>query len=203
MTISTPPIKQRRSAPWRARHGFTLTEVIVASTLSTFVLAGVLSAFLLIGRTAYSASNYSEMEAQVRRALEIFGADARKAADLRWHSSQSVTLYVAAASGTNPVTYAYDGDPSSPGRGTFYRLVGEASSTLPRLALVRGVADDFTFERFKLEQALMPGNSAANDLETKQLQITLRAGREGTTTVAQTQGTVSARYILRNKRVSN
>ncbi len=203
MTISIPPIKQRRAAPWRARHGFTLTEVIVASTLSTFVLAGVLSAFLLIGRTAYSASNYSEMEAQVRRALEVFGSDARKAADLRWHSSRSVTLYVAAASGTDPVTYAYDGDAASPGHGTFYRLVGEPASTLPRLVLVRGVADDFAFERFKLKQALVPGNSAANDLETKQLQITLRAGRKGATTVAQTQGAISARYILRNKRVSN
>ena len=202
MTTSTPPIKPR-SAPWRARHGFTLTEVIVASTLSTLVLAGVLSAFLLIGRTAYSSSSYSEMEAQVRRALEIFGADARKAADLRWHSHRSVTLYVAASSGTNPITYAYDGDVSSDGHGTFYRLAGEATSTLPRQVLVRGVADDFAFERFKLEQALIPNNSAANDLETKQLQITLRAGRKGATTVAQTQGAVSARYILRNKRVSN
>ena len=202
MTISTPPIN-RRAAPWRARHGFTLTEVIVASTLSTFVLAGVLSAFLLIGRTAYSSSNYSEMEAQVRRALEIFGADARKAADLRWHSNHSVTLYVTASSGANPVTYAYDGDLTSDGHGTFYRLAGEATSTQPRQVLVRGVSEDFTFERFKLEQPLVPNNSATNDLETKQLQITLRAGRKGVTTVAQTQGAVSARYILRNKRVSN
>jgi type II secretory pathway component PulJ len=203
MIISIPPTKQRRSAPWRDHHGFTLTEVIVASTLSTFVLAGVLSAFLLIGRTAYSSSNYSEMEAQVRRALEIFGSDARKAADLRWHSNQSVTLYVAASSGTDPVTYAYDGDVASEGHGTFYRLSGEVTSTLPRLVLVRGVADDFAFERFKLEQALVASNAATNDLETKQLQITLRAGRKGATTVAQSQGAVSARYILRNKRVSN
>jgi Tfp pilus assembly protein PilW len=204
MTTSTPPTDRTTLRPRARCAGFTLTEVIVAATISTFVLAGVLAAFLMIGRSGYAASHYSEMESQVRNALEIFGTDVRKATDIRWNSSQSITLsVVTAGSATTAVTYAYDDDATSPGFRSFYRLVGPAGATAPRLALVREVGSDFRFQRFKLEQAGVTDNTAANDLETKQLEVTLRTARNGATTVATTQSAVSARYILRNKRVSN
>lgn len=200
MTISTPRTKPTR----RAQGGFTLTEVIVSATLATVVLAGVLSAFLMIGRTGFAAGNYSEMDAQTRRALEVFGQDARKAADVRWHDAQNLTLHVAAAgAATTPITYAYDNTAASPTYRSFFRVAGNPGSTEPRQVLVRNVAPDFAFARFKLEQPGVPDNTAATDLETKQVQVTLRTARTGATTVAATQSAVSARYILRNKRVSN
>jgi hypothetical protein len=177
---------------------------MVSATLAAIVLAGILAAFLMIGRTGYAAGHYSEMDAQVRRALETFGADARKAADVRWHDVRSLTLMVATAgAATTPVTYAYDIDTASPTYRTFYRVPGDAASTAPRLVLVHHVAPDFAFARYKLEQPGVPDNTAASDLETKQLQVTLRTARTGATTVAATQSAVSARYVLRNKRVSN
>lgn len=183
---------------------FTLAEVMIAATISTFVLAGVLSAFLMIGRSGFLASSYSELESETRRALEIFGNDARKATDIRWNSSSNVTLWVATATNaSNPVTYAYDRDGTGSTKGCFYRVVGEADSTLPRRILVRNVNPDFLFERFKLEQSGETDNRATSDLETKQLQVTLRATRSGSTTVAANQTALSARYILRNKRVAN
>lgn len=191
-----------RSAP-RPR-GFTLVEVMVAATISTFVLAGVLSAFLMVGRSGFLASSYSELEAQTRRALEIFGEDVRKSADIHWNSSQSITLYVTTAtSALAPVTFAYDADRASATYGSFYRVAGEATSTLPRRVLLRSVAPDFAFQRFKLERGGNTENAAATDLETKQIQVTMRASRTGATTVAANQSALSARYILRNKRVSN
>lgn len=210
MTISTPRTKShpagRDSArPRPSRHGgFTLTEVIIAATLSTVVLAGVLSAFLMIGRTGFVASSYSELEAQTRRGLETFGNDVRKATDIRWNSSQSITLSVATAgSASSLVTYAYDTAAGSPTEGCFYRVIGDAASTEPRRVLIRNVASDFAFQRFKLEQTGQTDNTATSDLETKQLQVTLRASRTGVTTVAANQSALSARYVLRNKRVAN
>lgn len=198
MTISTPPTNRRR------RRGFTLVEVLIAASLSTVVLAGVMSAFLLVGKTGYAASNYSEMETQTRRALDIFGSDVRKAVDIRWNSAQSITLSVATSTNaTTLVTYAYDTDPASATYGCFYRVLGDAASTLPRRKLVTGVASDFAFQRFKLEQSDVADNTATTDLETKQIQLNLRATRTGNTTVAANQAALSARYILRNKRVSN
>lgn len=175
----------------------------MASTLSTFVLAGVLSAFLWLGRGGFAASSYSALEAETRNALEVFGGDVRKAVYFRWNSDQSVTLWTATASNaTSAVTYAYDADPASGTYRTFYRLSGEANSTAPRRPLVRQ-AHDFAFRRFKLEQPGVTDNSAANDLETKQIEVTFRAARTGATAVAASQAALSARYVLRNKRVSN
>lgn len=202
MTISTPPIDR---AGHRARRGgFTLTEVMVAATLSLLLLTGVLSAFLLLTRSGFLASSYSDLERETRRGLEIFGDDARKATDIHWNSSQSVTLTLpTATNAVSLVTYAYDSSASGATAGCFYRLVGAADSTNPRYVLVHRVASDFSFSRYKLEQPGVDDNTASSDLETKQIQVALRASRSGVTTVAANQTSLSARYILRNKRVSN
>jgi len=201
MTTSTPPTET--AAQTRRPHAFTLVEVMVAAALASLVLAGVMSAFLFIGRTSFTTGNYSEMEAQTRRALDRFAGDVRMATGIRWNSRQSLTLTLpTAGNATTQVTYAYD--PLSVGvtARTFYRVSGDATSTLPREALVRGVATDFSFQRFKLEQNGVTANAAANDLETKLVQVSLRPVRTGVTTVAGSQHVLSARYLLRNKRVS-
>jgi Tfp pilus assembly protein PilW len=190
MTISTPPTESRRP------RGFTMVEVMIASTLATFVLAGVLSAFLMIGRSGFSAGNYSEMEAQARRGLDQFSGEAREASDIRWNSAQSVTLTVPTSGGSTTVTYGYDA-------GTFFRQAGAAGSTSPKVPLIRGVSSDFAFRRYRLDAAGSSDMEAANDLETKLLQVTLRARRTGATTVAANQRVYSSRLPLRNKRVTN
>jgi type II secretory pathway pseudopilin PulG len=199
-TTSAPRIEPGRAA---ARRAFTLAEVLLATALSGFVLAAVLSAFLFLGRTGLRASGASEMENQVRRALETFAEEARLATDIRWNSAQSVTFTLPAGSPATQVTYAYDADPRSATYQAFYRLVGDAASTAPRRALVRGVAADFSFRRYKLEQTGVSDNAAANDAETKQIQIVLRAERTHAITAGASQSVASARFILRNKRVSN
>jgi Tfp pilus assembly protein PilW len=198
------PSGSRDRAHRRTVRGFTLTEVLIAATLSSFVLAGVLSAFLMIARSGFAASSYSELETQTRRGLEIFGNDARKAADVRWNSAQSVTLSIVTASNaTTSVTYAYDTDPSSATYRCFYRLIGDASSTQPRQVLIREVTPDFAFSRFKLDRDGTVDNAAVTDLETKQLQVTLRAARTANVAGSVSQTAISARYVLRNKRVTN
>ncbi len=179
-------------------------EVAVTATISTFVLAGVLSAFLLVGRSGLAANRYSALEVQVRHGLDIFGDDARKASDIRWNSPQSITLSVVTPTNANILaTYAYDAETRSPTHGCFYRLPGDASSTASRRVLIRDVAPDFAFQRFKLEQPNTSDNTARSDLETKQIQVTLRVAPRGAAAVSASQSAVSARYILRNKRVSN
>ena len=184
--------------PGRAR-AFTLVEVLIASTLSTFVLAGVLSAFLFLARTGFRSSGYSEMEAEMRRGLDTFARDTRSATDVRWNSAQSITLTV----GGRPVTYAYDGAATSGTYQSFYRVEGDASSSLARTVLVRSVTPDFAFQRYKLAQPGVTDNAANNDRETKLLSLTLRAARTSVATTGASNSAISARYVLRNKRVAN
>ncbi|MBX3736787.1 MAG: prepilin-type N-terminal cleavage/methylation domain-containing protein [Candidatus Didemnitutus sp.] len=193
----------RRIEPRRARTGFTLAEVLIAATLSAFVLAAVLSSFVFIGRTGFRTSGLSELEAEVRRGLETFAEEVRLARDVHWNSAQSVTLTLPTGSTATTVTYAYDADSGSATYQAFYRVVGDAGSTATRRPLIRKLAADFAFRRYKLETASGMSNVAANDTETKQLQIVLRAQRTSGAIAATDQAISSARYILRNKRVSN
>ena len=203
MTTSTPRTEARPPglliSPRGRAGGFTLVEVIIATTLGSFVLAGVLSAFLFLAKTSFRSSGYSEVDAQLRRGLDTFARDARSATDVRWNSAQSVTLTV----NGQPVTYAYDATPASATYQSFYRVAGDATSTSPRTALIRGVATDFAFRRYKLEQSGVSDNAAQNDSETKLLQLSLRASRTNVATVGAGNSAVSARFMLRNKRVAN
>jgi len=69
------------------------------------------------------------------------------------------------------VTYAYDSATTGATARCFYRKTGAASSTATPLILVRDV-NDFAFRRYKVVNGV--DYTAANDLETKQIQITLR-----------------------------
>ncbi len=190
----------RTNRPRRAaRRGFTLVEVMIGSAISVVALAGILSTFLMLGRNGYNAANYATMEAESRRALETFSAEARMASNLTWHSETSVTLRIVTESGNELVTYAYDASTTGDTAGCFYRLKGNPDSTARRLILVRNVTE-FAFRRYKVINGV--DYAASNNLETKQLQITLRSVRTGATTVAATNAVLSARVVLRNKPVS-
>lgn len=183
----------------RRRRGFTLVELLVAAGLSGFILSGILTTFVMLGRSGYNAANYSMMEAEARRALETFSEEARLSSNITWNSGNSITLTVVGSSGTYLVTYAYDTTSSGSTSKCFYRLPGAATSTSDRRILVRNVSD-FAFRRYKVVNGV--DYSASNDLETKQIQITLRSVRTGATTVAATNAVLSARVVLRNKVVS-
>lgn len=183
----------------RRRRGFTLVEILVSTGLSTMVMTGVLSSFVLMGQNSYNAANYSVMEAESRRALETFTREARMASNISWTSVNSVTLTVVNSTGTYLVTYAYDDGTSGATAKCFYRRPGAIGSTEPAQILVRSVTD-FAFRRYKVING--SDFSAVNDLETKQLQITLRTVRSGVTTVNATNAVLSARVVLRNKQVT-
>jgi prepilin-type N-terminal cleavage/methylation domain-containing protein len=182
-----------------SRRAFTLVEVMAASGLSSIVLMGVLSSFVLLGKNSYNAANYSMMEAESRRALEMFTQEARMAKNLTWVDAHTVTLLVVTDTGTDSVTYAYDNATTGVTARCFYRKTGAATSTATPLVLVRNV-NEFAFRRYKIVNG--SDFTATNDLETKQLQIALRTVRTGATTVNATNAVLSARVVLRNKPVS-
>lgn len=197
MTSSAPRIE---SSPIR---GFSLPEVIVASALSGLVLSAVLSTFLFIGRTGLRSASYSTMEAETRRGMAAFARDVRRATAIQWNGPQSLVLTMPGDSNAR-VTYAYEPGESGSAPGNLVRLDSTPGADQPRQILIHRVSRDFAFRRYKLERVGAEDLPAANDLETKQVQIVLRTvAVTGDSTAGATQSAISARFVLRNKRVSN
>lgn len=166
---------------------------MVGSTLAMFILAGVLTVFLFLGRSGANVRNYSDMEAQARKALETFAEDVRQASAITWTSNVNVALTVNSAS----ITYAY-----SSSTGTFARTDASGTRTL-----ISGItAGSFVFRAFNVAGTELPLATAANltaaGSSTKQLQISLEASRSNVTVVDATNAVLSARFILRNKIVT-
>jgi Tfp pilus assembly protein PilW len=192
-----PPVSRSRIQGLRA--AFTLPEVLIASTLSVLVMGGVLSAFLFFGRTGLAAGHYQEMETELRHSLELFSEDVRMATNINWTNAWQITLTVPDQNGTlRSVAYVFEPTKAGSSTGALHRVLEDGR----RETLVNNVASDFAFKRYKLEQPGVADNTASNDLETKQLQLNLRTLRVTTGGPDSTQAAISARYILRNKRVS-
>ncbi len=174
---------------------------MIGASLGAVVMTGVMSTFLFLGRSSANIRNYSDMETQARRALETFAEDTRQASAVTWVSSTSLTLVVNA---TN-ISYVFDvGAPNSAGvynAGRLTRTVGGTATTL-----LTGITS-FNFQAYTITGALISDFSSASarttaNGTTKQLQISLSAVRSTQTVASATNIVLSARYVMRNKRVT-
>ncbi|MBC8008790.1 MAG: prepilin-type N-terminal cleavage/methylation domain-containing protein [Burkholderiales bacterium] len=201
MPTTTPaPVESRRAR----RRAYTLAEILVATSLSAVVLAGVLSSVLMISRSGYLLNNYIEMETQSRIALEQFALDVRVAQDIEWMRASKTApltgLTLVAPDGTR-VLYQY------------FPRVGDTDGILirkqttpegPESIIITGI-ETLAFIAYKIDtELIVPAEDELPtvNLNTKQVQISLSARRTRTTVVDATNNVVSARFVLRNKRVS-
>ena len=89
----------------KARHGFTLAEMLFAMAIGTFILTGVMTSYVLCMRGFRRLSNYNEMQADGRHAVDWFARDIR--AGLRvssWLSNRVVVLTPSAVNNAGVVT---------------------------------------------------------------------------------------------------
>lgn len=164
---------------------------MISAAIASFVLAGVMSTFLFLGRSGANIQNYNDMEAQSRKALETFAEDTRQASAIAWTSNQSLTLTVNTAS----IVYYYDDTAKA-----FYRRTPTGTT-----ALVTNITA-FAFQAYSITGASLPLTSAAElttaGKSTKQLQVSLEAARTSRTVATASNTVLSARFILRNKKVT-
>lgn len=186
-TIPSPARKLRGAA------AFTLAEIMIGASISCFILAGVLSSFLFLGRSGANVQNYNDMEAQARQALEVFAQDTRQASSITWTSNTDVTMLVDSIA----IRYYYDKSSRS-----FIRVNTNTSVTRK---LVTGIVL-FEFKAYGITGASLPLTTATEltsaSKSTKQLQISLESTRNSKTVARASNTVLSARFILRNKRVT-
>lgn len=190
MITTTPSPANKPGRP--AAAAFTLAEVMIAGSIGAVVLMGVLSTFLFLGRSQANVANYADMEHQAREGLEYFAQDVRQASELHWNSATNMTIRVKGVD----VTYAFNS-------GDFTRTIAGNTATL-----IEGISD-FAFSGYMITGAAVDmsdlstaAKRAAASSVTKQVQISLRATRSSTTVTTASNTVLSARFILRNKRVT-
>lgn len=178
------------------RRAFTLVELLVAITISSFILLGILTAYLQLLRNQMRVTHYTEMEAQVRNALEVFGLDLRSASNIAWNGTSDITLTIPSGNSTTQVTYAWTSASQN-----FFRVPGASSTaTTGRRILVRGIPSQtngsagLTFARYTRD-----GATATSDQTTKRIVVTMNVRRQAQSMAIATENAVSASFVLRNK----
>lgn len=212
MAKMASPISSTRHTERRGgrRRGFTLVEVLISASLASALMAGVLSTFLMMGRSGMNMQNYTELEVQGRKALEMFSREVRLAYAVSAFSSTSVTLAIPDSSTVRNqlsyfVTYAFNS-----GDKTFTRTgppltdpTGTAATTvlITNVNQISGV-NPFNYYRFVTTGGYQNGftsNTAVNVTEIKQIELNFVAQRSSQTVVTASDKVLSARFILRNK----
>lgn len=196
MTTISPATKRSL----KSRRGFTLTEILVASTLSLVAMGGILSTSLFISRSGYRVEQYTDMENESRKSLDQFGQDVRMAQDVTWHDANSLTLVIpvdATSTATRTCSYAYN-----PTAGTFSRTESGRSTVL-----LTGIRE-CTLMGFKINgdpthtSSIPSSDWTVISNSTKQLQLSVSSTRSRGMDINTAQKVISARFILRNKRVT-
>lgn len=205
-------------------QGFTLVELLVATSIATILIAGMLSSYLFLGRNLVRDTNRQQLEAQSRNLLQAFARDVGVAdriagaynsaddinSDSSWQTMPTSSQAVFRMSPPNgsggtyhyAVTYTYDANAD-----TVTRVVssGLNSGTPPSSFNANNLillthASSFSFNY--LDRA---ANTAGNQLGIKQIEVasfTLTNGTAATGTQSIFTG-ASGRLVLRNQHLVN
>lgn len=166
---------------------------MVSSTLGVMIMAAVMSSFIYVGRTSMMLRNYADLETQARNAMETFAQDVRMSSAVAWNSSTALTITVRTGGADVPVRYAYDGSAQ-----TFSRTFNGTTTVL--ITNIRSFA--FSAYSIDTEPVSLTSPTNSTNIATKQIQIALETERRNAVLALSTNKVISARFVLRNKRVT-
>jgi len=168
------------------RRAFTLAELMLAITIGGIVLAGAATTVNLWARSSVAVGNYADMSGTCRRALDIFASDVRMANDVSVSTADTFT-FTAYGSGTSSVTVSY--------------VFDDTNDTLTRTydGTSRVILENV--EKFGLTYSDLTLSTTTNPLSVKVVQIKAILQKK-VINLSNTDEIISARFMLRNRRVS-
>lgn len=194
---SSPPAGRRRLA---SRRGFSLVEMLLAAGIAGLVLAASTGSLLFIARGAAGVGNYHDMNMRSRFMLDKFASDARMAVDVNAASATEVSLDVYNGSGgLDTVVYTYDAATEVFSRVLYPDRDMTAGESDVILSNVKSL--EFTYFNMIYNSTTKVLQEATNLLEIKEIQLEALMEQSALNTL-NTNQIISARYMMRNKKVS-
>ncbi len=174
------------------RRAFTLTELVVALSVSGVIFGAIFSAYLFMGRNLTRLVNFQEQEVQSRRALRRFTEDVSAAISLTTATASDLAI-VKRVSTTNPsmpgvVTIRYQYSP-------YLCTLTRTDETLREEKILSGIRNlDVTY----YNQSGTAITASLQSVKSVELAFSTAAGSRAAGTLA-SYATVSSRIVLRNK----
>jgi len=190
-SLGTDPLTGATRARQGAR-GFTFVELMFACTLAV-ILTGVLLGFTLYsGRSILAMSNYLELDAQSRTALDTMVQQMRRSAAVTSFTSNSIALIDYDG---KPLTFTYDKTKKE-----LYRIKDDSKKGVKSTRLLRG-CDGLTFNLFAGDPIdgswkLTPTTKTN---ECKAIFVSWNCSRKFLDTKVNTESMTSATVVLRNR----
>lgn len=173
------------TAPRENRRGFTLTEVLITSTITGIIMLAVLQAFVFIGRGTTRMENFQTLEQRSRRTLAYLTRDVRLASAIASPTANSMTLTLPAGT----VTYTFNtGTRQLTRTATF----GSATSLVLLSDVVTG---SFSFNYL---DAADGSTLTAASIKKVEVRYSMQRGNSANRTAAFFNA-ASARIVFRNK----
>ncbi len=169
------------------KKGYTLVEIVIVMAISMIVLMMGLSAISFLSRSTVSLSNYVEMNNSGRLALEIISRDLRMGYDVN-SASKTVLDFDFYGKGSSSVNVIYEYDADSK---TVFRT--EEGSTEEFLEHV----ESFEFKYFNLRRE---ATTAIISIKEVQMEAVMK---KTALSISNTNHIISARYMMRNRPVSD
>jgi prepilin-type N-terminal cleavage/methylation domain-containing protein len=170
------------------KKGFSLVEVIITMGLLTMIIAVGLSAVTFISQSSTALTNYTIMSTNGRQALEILSRDLRMGYDINSASPKTFDFQIYGKAGANDrIAYEYDEVAD-----ILYRTVNAGTKEVVMDDLV-----SFAFNYYNLRR--LPTTA---EISIKEVQIEGLLKRSSLR-INNTNHIISARFMLRNRSVSN
>ncbi len=199
--ITTTGLSRKRG--WRRsffKRGFTLAEMMVATAVVGVVLAASTGSLTFVARGSAGLANYHDMNLRGRFMLDKFASDARMTVDVNEATSTMVSLDVYNSSGgLDTVVYSFEEGASSLSR-TVYEDQ-DMSSGVADVILENVIELDFTYFNMIYDASSKELTETTKLLEIKEIQLEAVMRLTALNTI-NTNQIISARYMMRNKRVS-
>lgn len=178
-------MSRTRGEPFRARRGFTLVEIMVATGISAIVLLGILTAYLFVARNLTRLVNLQQQEVASRGTLRQFTQDVSAAISLTTATASQLDLTKPAASGTATVSYVY-----SSGSQTLTRTDSAGTRTLLTYLTA------FTITYYNEGGTAITGSPQS--VKSIEISFSTAVGSSAAGTLAR-YSSASSRILLRNK----